>query len=58
MMAPCSGFYADPATGKRQVRLAYVLEQPLLKRAVECLRAALEQYPGVMHAEGASHAKA
>lgn len=48
MMAPCSGFYADPATGKQQVRLAYVLEQPLLKQAVECLREALQQYPGTL----------
>src|SRR5690606_1105739 len=46
MMAPCSGFYADPATGRKQVRLAYVLEQDLLRKAVECLRVALEQYPG------------
>lgn len=46
MMAPCSGFYADPKAGRKQVRLAYVLEQPLLKLAVECLRVALEQYPG------------
>lgn len=54
MMAPCSGFYADPKAGKRQVRLAYVLEQPLLKLAVECLRDALEQYPGrVAHSEAA-----
>jgi aspartate aminotransferase len=44
MMAPCSGFYADPATGRQQVRLAYVLEQPLLHKAVEVLRAALQQY--------------
>lgn len=48
MLAPCSGFYADPAAGKKQVRLAYVLEQPLLKLAVECLRAALELYPGTL----------
>ena len=46
MMAPCSGFYADPASGKKQVRLAYVLEQALLRKAVECLRVALERYPG------------
>ena len=46
MMAPCSGFYADPASGKKQVRLAYVLEQDLLQKAVECLRVALERYPG------------
>jgi len=44
MMAPCSGFYAEPATGKKQVRLAYVLEQDLLHKAVECLRVALPAY--------------
>jgi aspartate aminotransferase len=44
MMAPCSGFYADPATGRQQVRLAYVLEQPLLHKAVDVLRAALQVY--------------
>ncbi len=48
MMAPCSGFYADPATGKYQVRLAYVLEQPLLRKAVQVLAAALQVYPGVL----------
>jgi aspartate aminotransferase len=46
MMAPATGFYADPASGKRQVRLAYVLEKDQLRMAVECLRAALEVYPG------------
>ena len=55
MMAPCSGFYAEPATGRKQVRLAYVLEQEKLRRAVDCLRVALEQYPGrVLHAQRAS----
>jgi aspartate aminotransferase len=48
MMAPCSGFYADPATGKHEVRLAYVLEQGQLALAVECLREALQQYPGTV----------
>lgn len=57
MMAPCSGFYADPVAGKKQVRLAYVLEQPLLKLAVECLRAALEQYPGRVRNAKAAQAK-
>jgi aspartate aminotransferase len=45
MMAPASGFYAEPELGKRQVRLAYVLEKEKLQLAVECLRAALEAYP-------------
>lgn len=45
MMAPCSGFYVDPATGRRQVRLAYVLDQERLRAAVECLEQALKTYP-------------
>lgn len=44
MMAPAAGFYAHPAPGKKQVRLAYVLEQDKLRMAVECLRMALVQY--------------
>ncbi len=44
MMAPASGFYAQPEPGKKQVRLAYVLEKPKLKLAVECLRSALQAY--------------
>lgn len=50
MMAPATGFYADPATGRKQVRLAYVLEQDQLKLAVACLRAALATYPGTTEA--------
>lgn len=46
MMAPATGFYAEPSTGRRQVRLAYVLEKDLLKRAVAILRAALPAFPG------------
>ncbi len=46
MMAPATGFYANPERGKDQVRLAYVLNKESLKEAVECLRRALEVYPG------------
>jgi aspartate aminotransferase len=46
MMAPATGFYAEPATGRKQVRLAYVLEQEQLRMAVSCLRKALSEYPG------------
>jgi aspartate aminotransferase len=46
MMAPATGFYAEPATGRKQVRLAYVLEKSLLRQAVAVLKAALEAYPG------------
>ncbi len=47
MMAPATGFYATPGSGKNQVRLAYVLNVEDLKNAVECLREALTQYPGI-----------
>ncbi len=44
MMAPATGFYATPGSGKNQVRLAYVLNEHDLKSSVECLKIALEQY--------------
>ena len=44
MMAPAAGFYAHPEPGRKQVRLAYVLEKDKLQLAVECLREALVQY--------------
>ncbi len=46
MMAPLSGFYSSENSGKDEVRLAYVLEIPLLEKAIECLKKALEIYPG------------
>ena len=46
MMAPAAGFYSDPELGKRQVRIAYVLDKERLARATECLEAALKAYPG------------
>jgi aspartate aminotransferase len=46
MMAPAEGFYATKGLGKREVRLAYVLEIPKLKLAIEVLEKALEAYPG------------
>ena len=44
MMAPASGFYAEPGPGRRQVRLAYVLEREKLELALRVLGAALQQY--------------
>lgn len=44
MMAPASGFYSTPGTGKNQVRLAYVLNQKDLKQALVCLEKGLEAY--------------
>ena len=46
MMAPATGFYSKPEPGLKQVRLAYVLNCDALQNAVECLKIALEQYPG------------
>ena len=46
MVAPADGFYATPGLGRDEVRIAYVLEVPVLERAMRCLAAALETYPG------------
>jgi aspartate aminotransferase len=45
MMAPGSGFYATPGLGQNEVRIAYVLNEHDLKRAMECLAKGLEAYP-------------
>lgn len=47
MLAPATGFYSHPDLGKKQVRIAYVLNLNDLKNAMECLREALKVYPGV-----------
>jgi aspartate aminotransferase len=44
MVAPANGFYASPGLGKSEVRIAYVLNCDDLRRAVEVLRVALENY--------------
>jgi aspartate aminotransferase len=44
MIAPAAGFYSSEGVGLNQVRIAYVLEENLLKEAVEILRAALKEY--------------
>ena len=46
MMAPATGFYATSGAGTREVRIAYVLDVSDIRRAVACLAAGLEQYPG------------
>lgn len=46
MIAPCSGFYADPSLGKKQARLAYVLHSEALIDAVQIIKEALQVYPG------------
>lgn len=44
MVAPAGGFYSNPELGKKQVRMAYVLNENDLKRSAEILKDALEQY--------------
>lgn len=46
MMAPAAGFYSTAGAGKNEVRLAYVLNQDKLAKAMICLAKALEVYPG------------
>ncbi len=44
MFAAGSGFYLTEGKGKNEVRLAYVLSREKLKRAIEILKKALEEY--------------
>ena len=47
MVAPAAGFYSTEGEGNNQVRIAYVLNQDSLKRAIKCLEQALIHYPGL-----------
>ena len=44
MLAPASGFYGTPGLGKKEVRLAYVLNTTAINAAMDCLEKALEAY--------------
>ncbi len=44
MVAPGDGFYADPAKGKREVRIAYVLKEADLRKAVQILAKGVQAY--------------
>ena len=44
MVAPASGFYATPGLGKNQIRIAYVLKEEDLVRAINILKLGLEEY--------------
>ena len=46
MVAPAAGFYSTSNTGRNQVRIAYVLNKESLRKAINCLEAALKVYPG------------
>ncbi len=46
MIAPANGFYSTPGLGKDEVRIAYVLNVPDIKKAMHILAEALKVYPG------------
>jgi aspartate aminotransferase len=46
MLAPATGFYSTPGSGKNEVRIAYVLNKEALNKAMDCLEKAIEEYPG------------
>ncbi len=44
MLAPATGFYSTPGSGKNEVRIAYVLNLEALKNAMICLEKGLIEY--------------
>jgi len=44
MFAPGGGFYATPGQGTSEIRIAYVLKQERLERAMELLKLGIEAY--------------
>ncbi len=46
MLAPATGFYSNRELGRKQVRIAYVLNTGELRKAMKCLEVALHEYPG------------
>lgn len=45
MFAPAQGFYGTPGLGVDEIRMAYVLNQDALKKAMNILKLGLEAYP-------------
>ncbi len=44
MVAPAAGFYSTPGVGLNQIRIAYVLNNESLKKAINILKEALKVY--------------
>ena len=44
MFAPGAPFYATPGKGKNEIRIAYVIEERKLERAIDLLALGIEQY--------------
>ncbi|TEU07184.1 MAG: aminotransferase class I/II-fold pyridoxal phosphate-dependent enzyme, partial [Candidatus Aminicenantes bacterium] len=47
MVAPAQGFYGTPDKGKDEVRIAYVLKEEDLKRAIVVFKEGLQKYQGL-----------
>ena len=48
MFAPADGFYFNQELGKKQVRIAFILNEEKLDQAMDCLDIALKEYQTVM----------
>lgn len=46
MLAPAAGFYATPGLGRQEARIAFVLDVEAMRRSMELLAKALQEYPG------------
>lgn len=46
MVAPAAGFYATPGLGTNEIRIAYVLNENNMRKALAVLREGLKAYPG------------
>jgi aspartate aminotransferase len=46
VVAPGPGFYADPTNGRKEIRLAAVIHEDHIQRAIGILGEALDVYPG------------
>ncbi len=44
MTAPCEGFYATPGLGRDELRIAYILHEDDLRKAMHIFRTGLEKY--------------
>ena len=51
MAAPAEGFYKTMGLGKNEIRIAYVLEEEDLVKAMRILAEGLKQYPGIRQAD-------
>jgi aspartate aminotransferase len=58
LVAPAAGFYATPGKGLDEIRISYVLEVPKLKKAMETLAMAINQFKQLEEKENAKEAQA